>query len=94
MLKKKSLTKKINNCHQDANKNARHSLWLFQSSCFLKGREKKLVIFPIFWSSGFYVYQLDSMIMQEWYFISLTTTLLPIFNLSEFLVHCVEESLY
>ena len=41
-------------------------------------KEKKLVIFPIFWSSGFYVYQLDSVIIQEWYFISLTTTLLPI----------------
>lgn len=78
LKKKKSLTKKINNCHQDANKNARDSLWLFQSSCFLKERKKKLVIFPTFWSSGFYVYQLDSMIMQEWYFISLTTTLLPI----------------
>lgn len=38
--KKKLLTNKIDNYHQDTNKNARHSLWLFQSSFFFFKEEK------------------------------------------------------
>lgn len=66
---------------------------VIQSSCFFFKGRKKLVIFPIFWSSGFYVYQLDSVIMQEWYFISFDYDPTTHFNLCEFLVHYIEDSL-